>query len=52
MLVFAPPVGSTGWEVRVDGRRVTLQPNASADYPLRAEIAMGPVAARVEMIRR
>jgi hypothetical protein len=31
---------------------VTLRQNASADYPLRADIAMGPGAARVEMIRR
>ena len=37
---------------RVNGRRVTLQPNESSDYPLRADIAMGPGAARVEMIRR
>ena len=51
MLAFAPP-GDGRWDVRVDGRRVTLQPNESMDYPLRADIAMGPGAARVEMIRR
>jgi hypothetical protein len=51
VLAFAPP-GDGRWEMRVDGRRVALQPNASADYPLRAEFAMGPGAARVEMIRR
>jgi hypothetical protein len=51
VLAFAPP-GDGRWDVRVDGRRVTLQPNESMDYPLRADIAMGPGAARVEMIRR
>jgi hypothetical protein len=51
VLAFAPPGGGR-WEVRLDGRRVALQPNASADYPLRAELAMGPGPARIEMIRR
>jgi len=51
VLAFALP-GNGRWEVRVDGRRVTLQPNASTDFPLRATIAMGQAPARVEMIRR
>ena len=39
------------WEIRVDGRRVEVKPDANSDYPLRAEIAMGSGPAKIEMLR-
>ena len=52
VLAIASPAATDRWEVRVDGRRVTITPNASTDYPLRAEIPVTAGAAKVEMIRR
>jgi hypothetical protein len=51
-LAIATPGAADQWEIRVDGRPVDLKPSASTDYPLRAEIPMGPGPARVEMARR
>ena len=51
-LAIATPGAADHWELRVDGRPVDLKPSANTDYPLRAEIAMGPGPARVEMARR
>jgi hypothetical protein len=52
VLAIASPSAADRWEIRVDGRHVTITPNASTDYPLRADIPMGTGSARVEMIRR
>ena len=52
VLAIATPGAADQWEIRVDGRPVDLKPSAIMDYPLRAEIAMGPGSARVEMARR
>jgi hypothetical protein len=52
MLAIASPAATDRWEVRIDGCRVTITPNASTDYPLRASIPLGTGLARVEMIRR
>ena len=52
VLAIASPAAADRWEIRVDGLRVPITPNASTDYPLRAEMPMGTGPARVEMIRR
>jgi hypothetical protein len=52
VLAIASPSGTDQWEIRVDGRPVDLKPNASTDYPLRADLPMGPSPVRVEMRRR
>jgi hypothetical protein len=52
VVAMAPPRGTGRWELRVDGRRVEFKPNSSTDYPLHAEIPMGPAPARVQVIRR
>ena len=52
VLAIASPGAADRWEIRVDGRRIEVKPNANADYPLRADIAMGTGLARVEMVRR
>jgi hypothetical protein len=52
VLAIASPAEADRWEIRVDGRRVTITPNASTDYPLRADIPMGTGPAKVEMLRR
>ena len=52
VLAIASPAATDRWEIRVDGRRVEVKPNANSDYPLRADIPMGTGLARVEMVRR
>jgi hypothetical protein len=50
-LRLAVPAGAT-YEVRVDGKRVALQPSGNLDYPLRADLDVGPQPPRVEIVRR
>jgi hypothetical protein len=52
VLAIATPGATDQWQIRVDGRPVNLKPSASTDYPLRAEVPMGPGPALVERERR
>jgi hypothetical protein len=52
VLAIASPGAADRWEIRVDGRRTEVKPNASSDYPLRADLPMSTRPAKVEMLRR
>ena len=51
VLAMASPGAGDRWEIREDGRRIEVKPDANSEYPLRAELPMSTRPAKVEMIR-